>query len=98
MQLTYRGIQYEYNPPTIEIAKIDNPEHDWRFRPQNSSAIPQPNANLTWRGVKYDNRPTQEGKIKEKSRWLMLRRQQKQWERSASMSIRLANEIGLTEA
>ncbi|MEA5535048.1 DUF4278 domain-containing protein [Crocosphaera sp. XPORK-15E] len=100
MKLNYRGVQYEYNPPTVEFSPLDinSQELDWRFRNQNTSVAHQPNVNLTWRGVKYDNNPTSEGNIKQKSRWLMLRRQQKQCDRAESMHIRLANEIGLTQA
>ncbi|ACB51986.1 unknown [Crocosphaera subtropica ATCC 51142] len=95
MQLTYRGVSYDYNPPTVELASTSSQEHDWRFRNHHNSVTLQPNANLTWRGVKYDNNPTSDDAIKEKSRWLILRRQQKQIDRADSMSLRLAEELGL---
>ncbi len=31
MQLTYRGIQYDYNPPTVEISTIDNIKDKSRY-------------------------------------------------------------------
>ena len=31
MQLTYRGIQYDYNPPTVDISTIDNIKDKSRF-------------------------------------------------------------------
>ena len=98
MQLNYRGVQYEYNPPSVEISTTNSPELDWRFRNQKKLVGLQPSVTLTWRGIKYNNSPTEEGQIQEKSRWLMLRRQQKQLNRKASRQMRLANEIGLMEA
>ena len=95
MQLTYRGVNYNYNPPTVERASTHTQELDWRFRNRNNSVTLQPNANLTWRGVKYTNNPVSDDNVKEKSRWLMLRRQQKQFDRADSISLRLAEEVGL---
>lgn len=95
MQLTYRGVNYNYNPPTVELASGLGQEHDWRFRNRNHSVTLQPKANLTWRGVTYTNNPTSDHSIKDKSRWLILRRQQKQIDRVSSMSLRLAEEVGL---
>ncbi len=97
MQLTYRGIQYDYNPPKVEISTIDNPELDWRFHNQKTSGVLLPTVNLTWRGVKYNNLPTGMDSLKEKSRYLMLRHQRKQLDRVAKMHIRSANEIGLMQ-
>ena len=98
MQLTYRGIQYDYNPPAVEISTIDNPELDWRFHNQKTSGVVIPTVNLTWRGVKYNNHLTSMDLLKEKSRYLMLRHQRKQLDRLAKMHIRSANEIGLMQA
>ncbi|WP_107667492.1 DUF4278 domain-containing protein [Cyanothece sp. BG0011] len=95
MQLTYRGVSYNYNPVNVELPSTSSQEHDWRFRNHHHSVTLQPNANLTWRGVKYNNNPTSDNGIKEKSRQLILRHQQKQIDRADSMSLRLAEEVGL---
>ena len=95
MQLTYRGVNYNYNPPTVKLTSTLSRELDWRFRNLHHSITLQPNANLTWRGVKYTNNPISDSDIEEKSRYLMLRRQQKRLDRSDSVSLRLAEEVGV---
>ena len=53
----------------------------------------QPPANLTYRGVAYNNR--QADPLEEQTRWLMLDRQKAANNRSASMLKRSASELGL---
>jgi len=57
MKLTYRGVSYEYNPPIMELTEG---EIGGKYRGANWSQsylrhipIPQPVANLNYRGVAY---------------------------------------------
>jgi len=59
MKLTYRGVQYDYNPPVVEVS--DAPEAgkyrgvDIRFRTVKKSPVQQPTLDLVYRGVAYRN-------------------------------------------
>ena len=61
MQLKYRGVTYEYNPPAVEA--IEGPATgkyrglDWRFRNLKAPAVLMPTHNLTYRGVAYSTNP-----------------------------------------
>ncbi|MGD1866628.1 MAG: DUF4278 domain-containing protein [Phormidesmis sp.] len=57
MKLTYRGIQYDYNPPMLEVTES---EIACKYRGQSAAytyvrhvPIPQPAENLRYRGVAY---------------------------------------------
>jgi hypothetical protein len=59
MQLTYRGLTYDYRPPQVE-----KPQElgltgsyrglDYRFRRTAAKNVIQPNVNLTYRGVTFN--------------------------------------------
>ncbi|WP_204139065.1 DUF4278 domain-containing protein [Halomicronema sp. CCY15110] len=57
MKLTYRGIQYDYNPPavamndTAEVGKYRGV--DIRFRSVEKNPVQQPTLDLVYRGVAY---------------------------------------------
>ena len=57
MKLTYRGIQYDYNPPMLEVTESDivgqYRGHAVRFGYARHIPIPQPAERMTYRGVAY---------------------------------------------
>lgn len=106
MKLTYRGIEYEYNPPEVATStgavagKYRG--QDWRFCNLKKPPILQPSYNLTYRGVKYGDRPVAAVSqtetpptIAEKARILMLKHERSEVQREQSMLNRLADEVGL---
>jgi hypothetical protein len=106
MKLTYRGIDYEYNPPEVATStgtvagKYRG--QDWRFRNLKKPPVLQPSYNLTYRGVKYGDHPASSVSqtetpltIAEKSRILMLKHERSEMKREQSMLNRLADEVGL---
>ncbi|MEB3277335.1 MAG: DUF4278 domain-containing protein [Lyngbya sp.] len=106
MKLTYRGIEYEYNPPEVATAtgavagKYRG--QDWRFCNLKKPPVMQPSYNLTYRGVKYGNNPVATVSrtetpvtIAEKARILMLKQERSEIKREQSMLNRLADEVGL---
>ena len=62
MQLKYRGVSYEYQPPHVEM----NPSGEvgqyrgieWRFRNPKSLPVLKSNLDLVYRGVPYQKGPT----------------------------------------
>ncbi|MEL6552157.1 MAG: DUF4278 domain-containing protein [Cyanobacteria bacterium J06621_11] len=67
MKLTYRGIEYDYNPPMLEIAES---EIVGQYRGQQTRytyvrhvPIPQPAERLSYRGVAYET--TRHGQIQQ---------------------------------
>lgn len=57
MQLTYRGISYDYNPPRIELKDTEDGGKyrgvDIRFRTVKKNSVQQPTLDLVYRGVAY---------------------------------------------
>jgi hypothetical protein len=57
MKLTYRGVQYDYNPPTVEMANTSEVGKyrgvDIRFRATKKPPVQQPTLDLVYRGVAY---------------------------------------------
>jgi hypothetical protein len=57
MKLNYRGIQYNYQPPTVETTEAEVAGTyrglDWRFRHLKKAPVLSPTKNLTYRGVSY---------------------------------------------
>ncbi|NER79853.1 MAG: DUF4278 domain-containing protein [Leptolyngbya sp. SIO1D8] len=57
MKLTYRGIQYDYTPPTVEMRTTSEVGHyrgvDIRFRTVKKNPVQQPTLDLVYRGVAY---------------------------------------------
>ncbi|WP_413165834.1 DUF4278 domain-containing protein [Capilliphycus salinus ALCB114379] len=106
MKLTYRGIEYEYNPPEVATStgavagKYRG--QDWRFCNRKKPPVLQPSYNLTYRGVKYGNNPVAAVSrtetpvtIAEKARVSMLKQERSEIKREQSMLNRLADEVGL---
>lgn len=65
MRLTYRGVEYDHNPPSLEVSESEILGH-YRGRPQRFSYVrhipfPQPAADLRYRGAAY--RTTSSGQI-----------------------------------
>lgn len=57
MKLCYRGVEYDYTPPVLEVSESEVIGH-YRGRPLHFSYVkhipfPQPEANLKYRGVDY---------------------------------------------
>ena len=57
MKLTYRGVEYDHNPPMLEVSE-SNILCNYRGRTHKYSYVrhvpfPQPQAELTYRGVAY---------------------------------------------
>ncbi len=105
MKLTYRGIEYNYNPPQVETTvgcKTGKYRgQDWRFHNLKKPPVLQPTHNLTYRGVKYSNHPVAaespatSSAMAEKARILMLNQERTTLKREQSMLSRLAEEVGL---
>ncbi|NJL47246.1 MAG: DUF4278 domain-containing protein [Leptolyngbyaceae cyanobacterium SM2_5_2] len=57
MKLTYRGISYDYTPPTVEMKTIDEVGKfrgvDIRFRTVKKAPVQQPTLDLVYRGAAY---------------------------------------------
>lgn len=57
MKLTYRGVQYDYNPPTVDMQQVDEAGKfrgvDIRFRNVKKAPVQQPTLDLVYRGVAY---------------------------------------------
>lgn len=57
MKLTYRGVNYDYNPPEVDMASSNEVGQyrglEWRFRNPQKVPVLQPNLNLVYRGVAY---------------------------------------------
>lgn len=70
MKLCYRGIEYDYNPPSLEVTESEL-QGRYRGRPLHFSYVkhipfPQPVAELTYRGVPY--RTNANGQVEQISR------------------------------
>lgn len=57
MQLQYRGVKYEYNPPAVEIeaAEVGGKYRGqtWRLQTLKRSSVQQTNQELKYRGASY---------------------------------------------
>jgi hypothetical protein len=57
MKLTYRGVQYDYNPPAVETNNTSEVGKyrgvDIRFRNAKKNPVQQPTLDLVYRGVAY---------------------------------------------
>ncbi|MBZ8180902.1 MAG: DUF4278 domain-containing protein [Oscillatoria sp. PMC 1051.18] len=110
MKLTYRGVNYDYNPTFVETSegKVGGKYRgmDWRFRNLKKPPVIQPTKNLTYRGVSYQvgqtssDKSVKVGKIpalstQDKARVLMMDRTRINRNRQEAMLSRSAAEIGL---
>jgi len=100
MKLSYRGVSYDYNPPTVATASSNvggkYRGQDWRFRNLKRPPILQPTKRLVYRGVLYQTGQAANSdamSIEEKSRKLFLAREQEQTNRQQSMLSRAAAQI-----
>ncbi|HIK45759.1 MAG TPA: DUF4278 domain-containing protein [Leptolyngbyaceae cyanobacterium M65_K2018_010] len=57
MKLTYRGVSYDYTPPTVELTTTDEVGKfrgvDIRFRTVKKASVHQPTLDLVYRGAAY---------------------------------------------
>lgn len=110
MKLSYRGVQYDYNPPVVESTEdVVGGKYrglDWRFRNMKKPPMLQPRVNLTYRGVHYQNGVTPATNnaqpttipafsTQDKARSLMLNSQRIIKNRQQTMLYRSAAEVGL---
>ena len=62
MKLTYRGVSYDYNPPTTTLKTVDEVGKfrgvDIRFRTVTKAPVQQTNLDLMYRGVAYSTGAT----------------------------------------
>lgn len=62
MQLTYRGISYDYTPPAVEMKLGEFSGRyrglDWRFCNAQKSYVQQPSVDLMYRGISYSTNPS----------------------------------------
>ena len=110
MKLSYRGVQYDYNPPVVETTEgLVGGKYrglDWRFRNMKKPPVLQPRVDLTYRGVRYQNgvapatnsaQPTETPALstQDKARSLMLNQLRSLKNRQQTMLYRSAAEVGL---
>ncbi|MEM1309983.1 MAG: DUF4278 domain-containing protein [Cyanobacteria bacterium P01_C01_bin.70] len=108
MKLIYRGVEYNYTPPAVEM----NPTADVgkyrgvdiRFRTVKHSAVQQPTLDLVYRGVAY--RTSDSAAVKStgqatasnlelKARTLLIGHNRNVKRRQQAMLTRLASDVGL---
>lgn len=62
MKLSYRGVNYEYTPPTLEVTEGEILGKyrgvGWHCHTLKEIPVPQPNMALTYRGVNYETNPS----------------------------------------
>ncbi|NEO30981.1 MAG: DUF4278 domain-containing protein [Symploca sp. SIO3C6] len=110
MQFSYRGVSYDYNPPTVgtSTGKVGGKYRglDWRFRNLNKPPVLQPRVDLKYRGVSYqigghstttkdEQTKTPTLSVQDKARSLMRDRLHAFHKRQLSMLNRSAAEVGL---
>ncbi|MFZ9738474.1 MAG: DUF4278 domain-containing protein [Prochlorotrichaceae cyanobacterium] len=109
MQLTYRGVAYEYTPPAVETKEGELAGRyrglDWKFCNPTKQYVQQPSLDLVYRGVAYrtnaadgaaqtaPNRPVSH--VVDRSRELMISHQRAIKTRQQAMLTRLAAQVGL---
>ena len=111
MKLCYRGISYDYNPPTVETTQGQvggqYRGNDWRFRNLKKPPVLQPTKNLVYRGVAYQRGGASAAKVtqpqatpaassvQQQARCLFYNRAHALRSRQQSMLNRTAAEMGL---
>jgi hypothetical protein len=110
MKLSYRGVQYDYNPPVVETTEAGVGGKyrglDWRFRNMKKPPVLQPRVDLTYRGVRYQTGVTPVTNSTEQTntpavstqaqaRSLMLNQLRSLKNRQQTMLYRSAAEVGL---
>ncbi|MGC9505595.1 DUF4278 domain-containing protein [Baaleninema sp.] len=79
MQLTYRGIPYNYAAPQVETPPVKKVGKyrglDWRFHTDTKTVVQQPTVELKYRGVAYRaDRENEQRPVNERSRYMMMHR------------------------
>lgn len=108
MQLTYRGVAYEYTPPAVETKEGELAGRyrglDWKFCNPTKTYVQQPNLDLMYRGVAYRTEteaataqavPPAVSPVIDRSRELMMHHQRSIKTRQQAMLTRLASQVGL---
>lgn len=109
MQLKYRGVTYEYNPPAVEVTEGTATGKyrglDWRFRNLKAAPVLMPTHNLKYRGVAYSTGPVASSEtantakptvpVSELARYRMVSQGQAIKQREQSMLNRLAAQVGV---
>lgn len=100
MKLSYRGVSYEYTPPTVEDTEGELAGKyrglDWKFCNITKQPVQQATLELKYRGVAMTTGTTEAAAVQsapEKARRLMMNRQVHSAQRQRSMLSRLAAEI-----
>ncbi|MEL6938362.1 MAG: DUF4278 domain-containing protein [Cyanobacteria bacterium J06598_1] len=90
MKLTYRGIEYDYNPPMLEVTES---EMTCQYRGARTAytyvrhvPIPQPAERLSYRGVAYQT--TRQGQIQQLSEGMQVATQQATRQQSPLSNLR----------
>ncbi|MEY2985263.1 MAG: hypothetical protein RLZZ568_1880 [Cyanobacteriota bacterium] len=105
MQLTYRGLTYDYRPPQVETSEAlgltgSYRGLDYRFRHTSAKNVMPPNANLTYRGVAFNPAqpltPTDSDSVsfQERVRARLSQKTQAIKKRHQSLLLRLTAEMG----
>lgn len=107
MQLTYRGVAYEYTPPVVETKEGELAGRyrglDWKFCNPTKTYVQQPSLDLVYRGTAYNTQGTEPiqapvspvNEVIDRSRALMMRHQRAIKTRQQAMLTRLASQVGL---
>jgi hypothetical protein len=104
MQLTYRGVTYDYTPPQVNYGKSKETGKyrgaAFRRHILHEFPVPKVEADLTYRGVQYHpgeatKRPISSGSVTNEARWLMMNHHRTIKQRQQSMLGRLAADIHL---
>jgi hypothetical protein len=98
MKLTYRGVQYDYNPPLTETQPTEDVGSyrgvDIRFRKTAKTYVHPLKVDLMYRGVAYTTGET-EPATADKLRALAMDQELNTQQREQSMLTRLAKGLGL---
>jgi hypothetical protein len=108
MQLTYRGVAYEYTPPAVETKEGELAGRyrglDWKFCNPTKTYVQQPSLDLMYRGVAYQTETEAAtaqaatpaaSPVIDRSRELMMHHQRSIKTRQQAMLTRLASQVGL---
>jgi hypothetical protein len=109
MKLCYRGVCYDYTPPTVETTQSEFVGKyrglDWRFSAVKKAPVQQTNLDLKYRGVAYNKSNVKANNVKannvktpvlsvsEKARQAMMGMQRAAMKRQQAMLTRLSAEV-----
>ena len=101
MKLSYRGVSYEYTPPTVEIAEDEIVGTyrglDWRGCNLVKPPVQQATVDLMYRGVAFTtgSEPAPVLSVPDKARHRMMDRLRSTYNRQRSLLSRAAAEVRL---